>query len=127
MYYVVGAMRRLVELRAEAERDKLKETTALDSLWNRRERLRTFLGLYQWTYALLPLGIMRYKFWMMDGAHMLLVTVRTLHIFGFRVARWVVDTELHRKVQPERRAARLKLKREDWPLRTWTRKKRLRA
>lgn len=55
----------------------------------RAEDIRTLLGVYSWPYALMPVGILcgHSVLYYADGA--VVTRFRQLHIFGFRIARWI--------------------------------------
>lgn len=85
------------------ERDRVQR------LANRWESLKTLFGLYEWRYALLPIGIRRCAQWCWHGNEATVVVTHQLHVFGIRVARWIVRVEKQRLVAPMP-AARLKLR-----------------
>lgn len=83
---------------------------------NRLQALQTLLSLYEWRYALLPVGIRESTQTFLRGNLMLQVTARQLHVFGIRLARWVVRTETHQLAGPTAAAPRVRL-------RPWRRRK----
>lgn len=52
---------------------------------------RTVLGVYDWKYALVPVGVSLGETMAEMPDRILLYRWREVCIFGFRVARWVVD------------------------------------
>lgn len=112
---IAHAMRSLVEQRMPSHADKRAEQRKAERWHNRLESLRTLLGIFEWRYLLLPVGIRELSQLYYEGEHAMRVRTRNLHVFGIRIARWVVGTSLHRLV-PEPPPARLRL-------RPWRRKK----
>jgi hypothetical protein len=78
---------------------------------NRIEWVKILFGLYDWRYALLPIGIRESTHPLRHRQQICLVKARQLHIFGFRVARWVVSIEDRLSIRYPRKLGRLRLRR----------------
>lgn len=63
--------------------------------WNTAESIRLLFGIFQWTYLLLPIGIREVRSRYDYGNVFMIVKAHQLHIFGVRIARWVVGAEYH--------------------------------
>lgn len=57
---------------------------------NTIQYLRTLLGILEWRYLLLPVGVREVSQPYEHGNRVAWVTTRQLHVFGIRIARWVV-------------------------------------
>jgi hypothetical protein len=119
MLMVVSAMRSYAGLLEPTEDERIKEQRRAERWHNRREALRTLLDIIEWRYLLLPVGICENRQMFYEGQYGVRVTTKSMHVFGIRVARWVVGTTLHQLV-PDPPPARLRI-------RPWRRKRGLKT
>jgi hypothetical protein len=67
---------------------------------NAIQYLRTLLGIFEWRYLLLPVGVREVSQPYEHGNRVVWVTTRQLHVFGVRIARWVVSQKVY-TIAPE--------------------------
>lgn len=78
--------------------------------WNNRfENARVLLGIFEWRYVLLPIGVRDLANRYYVGDHAVQVKTRNLYIFGVRIARWSTGAKMFHLV-PEPPPARLRLR-----------------
>jgi hypothetical protein len=94
---------------AQTREDDLIDRKRAQRWLNAIEYLRTLLGLYEWRYALLPVGVCQRTQRYFGGNAVLYTTTKQLHVFGVRLARWIVKTEVHGLALPPPNA-RLRLR-----------------
>ncbi len=98
-----------MRLPEKSEEEKREEQRRAERLHNKVENTRTLLGIYEWRYALLPIGVLEKQAIFYEKDRAVRVTTRQLHVFGVRIARWVVKWSSHAFV-PDPPKARLRLR-----------------
>lgn len=98
MLAVVGAMNVFAQRTADRIIPPFGQNSDLDreriNRWsNRWQYFNILFDIYDWRYALLPIGVRESSHPIRYGSKILWVTARQLHVFGLRIARWVVQTQ----------------------------------
>lgn len=92
---VVAAVRHRfmpAELKEDVEA-VLRRERKKQNFWTNTRRL---LGVFEWRYLFLPIGIQMTSHRYFSGMFSVVVHGKQLHIFGVRVARWVTHAEYFR-------------------------------
>lgn len=91
---IIAAMHRLFSPKVTP--DEAKQERRRQQRWaNAVNILCILFGFFEWQYFFLPIGIRRVVYRYGRGDLYLTVYAQQLHVFGFRIARWVTSSEVH--------------------------------
>lgn len=97
MLAIVAAMRHAVDRWVGPNETEVKKAEhRAERFRNAIEHFKIFVGVLEWRYLFLPIGVQVVSNRFDHGGSCTIVTTRQLHVFGLRVARWVVDSKVYR-------------------------------